>query len=179
MKRKISCLILSAILIIFTINNVAYAQPATIEKVHYGPKIEDLKGKEEIIKNYQEMKRIRANLISISITENSTDEQLQATNKDLSFYLDQFNVLKRKLETHKILYKDSFSDLFLAEQLSLVIDSFILSIRQQQNLIKALQSEKKEDSQKLFYSNYLIPVYYYLTLGDQTIAYIEVYLVIT
>ncbi|NRT69927.1 hypothetical protein [Clostridium beijerinckii] len=41
-------------------------------------------------------------------------------------------------------------------------------------MIRALQGTE-EESKRLFYSSYLIPVYYYLTLGDQMTAYIDNY----
>lgn len=178
MPKKIRRLIILFTVIILTMTNIAYAQPITKENIPYGPKVEDLKGKDEIVKNFEEIKRIRANLTIIDITENSTDEQLKSTNKDLDYYLEQFNLIRKNLETHKLSYKDSFADIFFAEEISFIADSFIISIAQQQNLIRALQANK-EESKRLFYSNYLIPAYYYLTLGDQMIAYIQNYFVVS
>ncbi|WP_415468229.1 hypothetical protein [Clostridium saccharoperbutylacetonicum] len=45
-------------------------------------------------------------------------------------------------------------------------------------MITALENSKAE-SKELFYSNYLIPVYYYLTLGDQMVAYVDTYFVVS
>lgn len=177
MSRKVSRIILSFLILMLTMSNIVYAQPTRQQTIPYGPKVGDLKGREEIIKNLQKLKIVRANLVTINITENTTNEELQSINKDLDYYLEQFNIIRRDLENHKRTYKDSFSDLFFAEQISFVVDSFIISIRQQQILIKSLETDR-ENAKKLFYSNYLIPVYYYLTLGDQTIAYIENYFLI-
>ncbi|WP_326511470.1 hypothetical protein [Clostridium intestinale] len=178
MKRKISCLLLSVIFMILAMNNIVYAKSISVETMPYGPKIEDLKGKDEIIKNLENIKRIRANLIVVAIKENSTNEELQALNKDLESYLNEINKSKRNLEQHKITYKDSFPDVFFAEEVSFIAESYIISIRQQQNLIRQLQLNQ-EEAKKLFYSGYLIPVYYYLTLGDQMVTYIETYFVIS
>lgn len=178
MQRKVRCLILLVILISLTMTNIAYAQPIANQNVPYGPKVEELKGKEDIVKNLQEMKRIRANLTVMNISENSTTEQLKSIDKDLDYYIDQFNTVRKNLENHKLSYKDSFPDIFFSEQILFVADSFIISIRQQQNLVRALETNKAE-AKKLFYSNYLIPVYYYLTLGDQMISYIENYFVLS
>ncbi|WP_315108757.1 hypothetical protein [Clostridium intestinale] len=178
MKRKISCLLLSVIFMILAMNNIVYAKSISVETMPYGPKIEDLKGKDEIIKNLENIKRIRANLIVVAIKENSTNEELQALNKDLESYLNEINKSKRNLEQHKITYKDSFPDVFFAEEVSFIAESYIISIRQQQNLIRQLQLNQ-EEAKKLFYSGYLIPVYYYLTLGDQMVNYIETYFVIS
>ncbi|NMA49745.1 MAG: hypothetical protein GX947_08295 [Tissierellia bacterium] len=178
MKRKINCLLLSVIFMILAMNNIVYAKSISVETMPYGPKIEDLKGKDEIIKNLENIKRIRANLIVVAIKENSTNEELQALNKDLESYLNEINKSKRNLEQHKITYKDSFPDVFFAEEVSFIAESYIISIRQQQNLIRQLQLNQ-EEAKKLFYSGYLIPIYYYLTLGDQMVTYIETYFVIS
>lgn len=178
MKRKISYLLLSMIFMMLAMNNIVYAKSISVETMPYGPKIEDLKGKDEIIKNLENIKRIRANLIVVAIKENSTNEELQALNKDLESYLNEINKSKRNLEQHKITYKYSFPDVFFAEEISFIAESYIISIRQQQNLIRQLQLNQ-EEAKKLFYSGYLIPVYYYLTLGDQMVTYIETYFVIS
>lgn len=159
-------------------NNIVYAKSISVETMPYGPKVQDLKGKDEIIKNLENIKRIRANLIVVDIKESSTNEELQALNKNLESYLNEINKSKRNLEQHKITYKDSFPDLFFAEEVSFIAESYIISIRQQQNLIRQLQLNQ-EEAKKLFYSGYLIPVYYYLTLGDQMVTYIETYFVIS
>lgn len=178
MRRKVRHVLILVILITLNITNIAYAKPATRQNTPYGPKVEDLKGKEDIIKNLQQMKKIRANLLVVDIAESSTDEQLRNTDKTLDNYIEQLNIIRRNLENHRSVYKDSFSDIFFSEQISFVADSFIISIRHQQNLIRALQSDTVEAT-KLFYSNYLIPVYYYLTLGDQIIAYIDTYFIVS
>ncbi|WP_271808768.1 hypothetical protein [Clostridium beijerinckii] len=64
--------------------------------------------------------------------------------------------------------------MFFSEQISFIAQSFIISLRHQQNLIRALQGNE-EEAKRLFYSSYLIPAYYYLTLGDEMTAYIDNY----
>lgn len=174
---KLKAIIISLLLIILTTTNVVQAMPVARQKEYYGPKVGELKGKEDIIKNLEEIKRIRANLVAVDISENVTDQELKEINKNLDYYLIQINAVIKNLEGHKVYYKDSFPDLFLSEQIIFIADSFILSIRQLQILTKQLEGVNKE-ARKLFYSNYLIPVYYYLTLGDQMIAYIDKYFVI-
>ena len=178
MQRKIGRIIILVILIVLTIANIAYAQPQTKQNAPYGPKVEDLKNKEDIIQNLQQIERIRSNLIVIDIAESSTVEQLKNTDKNLENYIEQFNTIRKNLENHKNVYKDSFPDVFFSEQISFVADSYIISIREQQNVIRALENNKDE-AKKLFYSNYLIPVYYYLTLGDQMVSYVETYFVVS
>lgn len=178
MRRKIRRLIMLIIVIAITMTNIAYAQPITNQNTPYGPKVEDLKGKESIIQNLQQIKKIRANLLIVDIAESSTDEQLRSTDKNLDNYIEQLNIIRRNLENHRNVYKDSFPDIFFSEQISFIADSYIISIRQQQNLIRALESNRIE-SNKLFYSNYLIPIYYYLTLGDQMVSYIDSYFIVS
>ncbi|MFW2489797.1 hypothetical protein ACN077_14700 [Clostridium chromiireducens] len=178
MQSKIRRVIMFVILITLTLTNIAYAQPTTRQNAPYGPKVEDLKGKEDIIQNLEQMKKIRSNLIIIDISGNSSEEQLKNTDKDLENFIQQLNIVRRNLENHKNKYKDSFPDIFFSEQISFVADSYIISIRLQQNLIRALENNNAE-AKKLFYSNYLIPIYYYLTLGDQMVAYIDTYFVLS
>lgn len=123
------------------------------------------------------MKLIRVSLININITERTTDEELDDINKQLELYLSQLDVVRNNLVRHKITFKDSFSDVFFAERLSFIANSFSLSIISQQDLIRVLRTDRV-NAVRLFHSQYLIPVYYYLTLGDQIMAYIEAYFVI-
>ena len=178
MSRKVSRLIIFVILITLTMTNIAYAQPTTNRVSPYGPKVEDLKNKEDIIKNLQDIKRIRANLTVMNITESSTPEELKSIDKDLEYYIEQFNTIRKNLDNHKLTYKDSFSDVFFSDQILFIADSFIISLRQQQNLVRGLENNKDE-AKKLFYSSYLIPVYYYFTLGDNMTSYIETYFVLS
>lgn len=185
MGRKTKRLVIFFMLIMMATTNVAYAQTnisceqektSTVQP--YGPKVEDLKSKDIIAKNLQNIKRIRGNLTSVNITENSTPENLKDTYKYLDYYIQEFNEIKKSLETNITTYKDSFSDVFFSEQVLFIAESYIISLRQQQNLINSLQ-EQKIDAKKLFYSSYLIPVYYYLNLGDQMTAYIDTYFVVS
>jgi predicted nucleic acid-binding Zn-ribbon protein len=137
-----------------------------------------LKNKEEIVRNLRDIERIRKNLSAVNISADSTPDDLEAINKDLEYYIQQFEVIEKNLQNYKVSYKDSFSDVFFSEQILFVAESFVISIRQQQNLIREL-GINREEAKKLFYSSYLIPVYYYLTLGDNMIAYIETYFRIT
>lgn len=177
MQKKISRLIISTIIVTLTMSNIVYAQPPE-PIAPYGPKVEDLKNREELVRNLREIERVRKNLSAINISADSTPEELKAIYKDLEYYIQQFETIEKDLENHKITYKDSFSDLFFSEQILFVAGSFVISIRQQQNLIRELETNR-EEAKKLFYSSYLIPVYYYLTLGDNMIAYIETYFRIT
>lgn len=185
MRKRVERVIIFFILIMMTMTNISYAhtnisyeQAKTSTMQPYGPKVEDLKSKDVIVKNLQDIKRIRGNLTSVNITENSTPESLKDTYKFLDYYMQEFNEIKKSLDTNITAHKDSFSDVFFSEQILFIAESYIISLRQQQNLINALQ-EQRVEAKKLFYSSYLIPIYYYLTLGDQMTAYIDTYFVVS
>lgn len=185
MRRKTKRLLVFFMLIMIATSNVAYAKTnishEQLEKEvaePYGPKVEDLKSKDVIIKNLQNIKRIRGNLLSVNITENSKPEDLKDTYKQLDYYIQEFNEIKKNLDNNISSNKDSFSDVFFSEQILFIAESYIISLRQQQNLINALQ-EQRVEAKKLFYSSYLIPTYYYLNLGDQMTSYIDNYFVVS
>ncbi|NRT73276.1 hypothetical protein [Clostridium beijerinckii] len=174
MRKKINRLVILIVIILLAMTNLAYAQPIPKQNIQYGPKISELKNKQDIIKNFQDIKTIRTNIATINIRENSTNEQLIAVNTSIKNYINEYQQVIRNLEEHKRTYSDSISDVFFSDQISFIAQSFVISLRHQQNLIRALQGTE-EESKRLFYSSYLIPVYYYLTLGDQMIAYIDNY----
>lgn len=177
MSRKIRRLLALVIIIMLTSTNISYAQP-TDQSAPYGPKVEELQNKEDLLKNLEDIKRIRGNLTVININENSTTEELKEIDKDIDFYIQQLETIQKNLDNHKLSYKDSFPDLFFSEQIVFIVDSYIISLRQQQNLIRALENNKSE-ARNLFYSSYLIPVYYYINLADQMIAYIDIYFTVS
>lgn len=178
MPRKLSRLISAIIFIMLTITSTVHAEPQRQQKMPYGPRIVNLRGKDEVLKFLQQIKVIRGSLINISITERTTNEELDDMNKQLEIYLEQLDVVISNLERYKLTYKNSFEDVFFAERLNFIAHSFRLSIMGQLNLIIALKTDRA-NALRLFYSHYLIPAYYYLTMGDQIVAYIETYFVIT
>lgn len=154
--------------------HVAYAQQDITGFSIIGPKIKNLQGKDELMKSYNDLKRIRKNLGTISITSNSTGEELLQINKTLDFYIQELDNVNKNLNTHKANYKDSFDDMYTADMIKLIVNSYLLSIRNQQVLMREM-NEDAINSKNIIYSEYAIPVYYYLTLGDQMIAYIDLY----
>ncbi|MDO7205168.1 hypothetical protein Q5M85_14540 [Paraclostridium bifermentans] len=68
------------------------------------------------------------------------------------------------------MYKDSSSDLFVANQIEIV--AFILdsSLQQQALLVDRLVQGEATD---LFFSEYLVSIYYYLNIADEMISYLE------
>lgn len=178
MVKKIRNFIIFFLLIMISLTNISFAMVNTNVEKPYGPIVEELKSKKVITENFQEIKRIRANLVAINITAETSAEELKTIFKDIEFYIQEINTVKRNLDNNRIQFKDSFPDAFFSEQILFIGESYLLCLRQQQNLILALQ-QKKTDAKKLFYSSYLIPVYFYLNLGDQMTAYIDTYFVIS
>ncbi|WP_250455515.1 hypothetical protein [Clostridium tertium] len=111
MQKKIGRFIISVIILTFTMTTIPYAQPIE-PPAPYGPKIEDLKNKEELVRNLRDIERIRKNLSAVNISADSTPDDLEAINKDLEYYIQQFEVIEKNLQNHKVSYKDSFSDIF-------------------------------------------------------------------
>lgn len=174
--RKLNRLLSAIMVLILTMTTNVYAEPQQRqETIPYGPKLVNLKGKEDLLRILKQLKATRASLINININESTTDQELKEINNQLEIYLIQFDIIKNNLERHESAYKESIPDRLMVERLYLVISSFTISILSQQELIKALRDDRV-NAQKLIYSTYLIPVYYFLTLGDQVIAYVETYI---
>lgn len=169
MIKKLLVLVLVSIFIMPFSSELAYAQE------RYYPKVENLQGKEQLMTELDEIKRIRENMSTINITSDLDSEGLKRTNQYISAYLTELNSVRNDLETHRVNYKNSFSDLYFSEQIQFIADSYIISLRQQQNLLAQLD-KNNPDAKKLFESDYLTPTYYYITLGDQMYSYIVDYL---
>ncbi|MCU9812776.1 MULTISPECIES: hypothetical protein [Paraclostridium] len=169
MIKKLLVLVLVSIFIMPFSSELAYAQE------RYYPKVENLQGKEQLMTELDEIKRIRENMSTINITSDLDSEGLKRTNQYISAYLTELNSVRNDLETHRVNYKNSFSDLYFSEQIQFIADSYIISLRQQQNLLVQLD-KNNPDAKKLFESDYLTPTYYYITLGDQMYSYIVDYL---
>ncbi|OSB12347.1 hypothetical protein [Paraclostridium bifermentans] len=165
MIKKLLIIVLVSIFITPFYSKITFAED------RYYPKVENLQGKEQLITELEELKRIRENMSTINIKADLDSEGLKHANKYISAYLTELNSVRNDLETHRVNYKNSFADLYFSEQIQFIADSYIISLRQQQNLLKQLD-ENNPDAKKLFESDYLTPAYYYVTLGDQMYSYI-------
>jgi ribosomal protein L10 len=177
MPKKLIRLIIFVILITVSMSNIAYAQVPS-KPLPYGPKISALQNKEDILNNLEQLKTIRANLIVINVKADTPAEELKAIDTDLQRYIDQLRIIRGNLVNHADKYANSISDVFFAEQIVIIANCYIVSLKHQQLLIRALQNNVTEAS-TLFYSTYMIPIYYYITLGDEQIAYTQTYIVVS
>lgn len=173
MLEKVKRLVLLVVIITITISNIAYAQ-TQLEPVPFGPKVTDLKNKEDILNNLQQIKSIRSSLTTIDIRLSSTPEELKSTGVQIDNYIQQMEDVRANLRNHIITYKGSFPDEFFAEQIIFIADSYTISLRHQQLLANSLQNNI-EEAKTLFYSSYMIPVYFYMTKADEMVAYIDIY----
>lgn len=169
MKRKLIAIIMSVALIIPFAQIGVYAQ-----EVNY-PKIENLKGKSELMKVLDEISRIRNNMSTVNITADASVDKLNSIELYILKNLTELNDVRITLEKYRAEYKDSFGDLYFSEEVQFIANSYIISLRQQQNLIRQLK-KGNVDSKILFESDYLTPAYYYTVLGDQMYSYIKEYI---
>ncbi|MEQ8154384.1 MAG: hypothetical protein ABRQ25_05810 [Clostridiaceae bacterium] len=177
MPKIVIRLIIFVALITIYMGNAAYAQ-TPVKTLPYGPKVSDLQNKKDILDSFEQIKMIRANLTLINIKSSTPVEELKSIDNDLQRYIDQLRVIRKDLANHADKYKNSISDVFFAEQIVIIANCYIVSLKHQQLLIRSLENNVGEAS-TLFYSTYMIPVYYYLTLGDEMIAYTQTYIVVS
>lgn len=168
MIKKLLIIVLVSIFISPFSSNITFAQD------RYYPKVENLQGKEQLITELEELKRIRENMSTINIKSDLDSDGLQRANQYIIAYLTELNSVRNDLENHRVNYKNSFADIYFSEQIQFIADSYIISLRQQQNLLRQL-GKNNSDAKKLFESDYLTPTYYYVT-GDQMYSYIVEYI---
>lgn len=169
MIKKLLIIVLVSIFISPFSSNITFAQD------RYYPKVENLQGKEQLITELEELKRIRENMSTINIKSDLDSDGLQRENQYIIAYLTELNSVRNDLENHRVNYKNSFADIYFSEQIQFIADSYIISLRQQQNLLRQL-GKNNSDAKKLFEFDYLTPTYYYVTLGDQMYSYIVEYI---
>lgn len=130
----------------------------------------ELKGKEELIKYFNEIKRIRNNMNTISINAETAKQKSDTIQKQITSYSSELKTVLNLLARFKVVYKDSPSDLFVANQIEII--AFILdsSLQQQSLLVERLAHGEATD---LFFSEYLVSIYYYLNIADEMISYLE------
>ncbi|EHJ00336.1 hypothetical protein CDLVIII_3783 [Clostridium sp. DL-VIII] len=174
MPQKLKRLILLTIFITLIIPNIAYAE-VPLKTVPFNVKVTDLKNKEDILNNLEQIKTIRKNLTTIDIRASSSQEQLQTADEHLRNYIQQMESIIAKLKNHINTYTGSLSDEFFSEQVILIARGYIISLRYQQLLVGELQRNTPE-AKELSYSSYLITIYFNMTRSDQMIAYIDTYL---
>lgn len=169
-KRRILITTLLLLSIIINVPTVFAEQSELVVP----PMLEDMKGKSELVGYFNNIKEIRPNINTIDINAFTAKDNSKELEKQIKFYIAQLSEIEAQISNFKNRYSNSEPDLLFAQQLNIIIDTYKMSLDRQISLLNALVNNDP-DAATLFYSGYLTPVYYYLTLGDQMIAYITVY----
>ncbi len=177
MSQKVIRIIVFIIFITVSMSDIACAQVPNRSQA-FGPKVTDLQNKEDILNSLSQINAIRANLTIINVKSTTPAEELKNIDTNLEGYINQLRIIRGNLVKHADTYANSISDVFFAEQIVAISDCYIISLKHQQLLVRALEGGVQEAS-TLFYSTYMIPIYYYITQGDQLVAYTQTYLVIS
>ncbi|MGL5754822.1 MAG: hypothetical protein ACRCYC_05810 [Paraclostridium sp.] len=132
----------------------------------------DLKGKEDLIKYFDDIKRIRNNINTISINAQTAKDKYPSIEKQINGYSAELKSILNSISKHKIVYKDSIADIFIANQLEMIAFVLDASLQQQLLFLKTVTAGDS-DSIDLFFSEYLVSIYYYITVADEMIHYME------
>lgn len=171
MKRKFILMTLLLISLFFTNSSLNFAQESTSS---VPAMLQNIKGKEELKKYINEITSVRSNINAININSSTTRKDAVEIKKQITFYLSQFSSIKNSLKNFETRYNNSQPDLLFANQIKILIEVYEMSLNQQLSLLDAV-IENSFESSKLFYSDYLVYIYYYLNLGDQMLSYINTF----
>ncbi len=133
---------------------------------------QELQGKQEVLIIFDQIKDLRSKLNTIDINSINAKENYDELKKQIDSYLAEFRVIEDKLDKFEVEYAISSDDVLFANQLKFIISSYRLSLKEQLNLLDKLKAEHVEGT-KLFFSQYLGNIYYYVGLGDQMLSYID------
>ncbi|MEG2984433.1 MAG: hypothetical protein RR835_07020 [Peptostreptococcaceae bacterium] len=132
----------------------------------------ELKGKEDLVKYFNDIKRIRNNINTISINSETAKDKLSSIQKQINAYSSELKSILNSISKHKIVYKNSLADIFIANQLEIIAFILDTSLQQQLLLLKTVISGDI-GSTDLFFSEYLVSIYYYITVADEMIHHME------
>ena len=134
--------------------------------------VQDLQNKEALANIFKEIKMIRDNMRTIDINTKTIKEKSGILKPQIASYINQLQGVYNNIDRHKRIYKDSYPDVFVADQLQILSSVYQALLRDQLILIDGLLKDDPEAS-KLVYSDYLYTIYYYVLLGDQMLNYIN------
>ena len=171
MKKK--CILVSLLLISFIMTN-SYTSFAEQSELSVPPMYQNLKGKDELLGFLHDIESLRSNIGTINITPTTAKENSSKIKKEITFYLSEISSIANSIKMFEKKYNNSPPDLLFSEQISILLNAYKMSLNQQLSLLEAITNNEFEAS-RLFYSDYLTYIYYYLNLGDQMISYIETF----
>lgn len=171
MKKKYILITVLLFSFIITNSSIACAQQS---KLAVPPMLKDLKGKDELVGYFNEIKRIRSNLNTININTVTAKDKATEIQKQINFYQTEISDLVKSISNFEKKYANSHPDLLFSQQIKLILETYSMSLNQQISLLDALINNDF-DASRLFYSDYLTYIYYYLNLGDQMLSYIDTF----
>ena len=171
MKRKFILITLLLISFIVTNNSISFAQESTSSVPVI---LQNLKGKDELKGYIDRIESVRSNINTININSSTTKEDVPEIKKQINFYLSELSSINNSVKSFETKYSNSKPDLIFANQIKILIEIYQMSLNQQLSLLDAI-TENSSEATKFFYSNYLAYIYYYLSLGDQMIAYVNTF----
>lgn len=171
MKRKFILMTLLLISLFVANSSINFAQESTSS---VPAMLQNIKGKEELKGYINKIESVRSNINTINITSSITKEDAAKTKKQIKYYLSELSSINTSLESFETRYSDSQPDLLFANQIKILTEVYEMSLNQQLSLLDAVL-ENSFESSKLFYSDYLVYIYYYLNLGDQMLTYINTF----
>ncbi|WP_228104430.1 hypothetical protein [Terrisporobacter mayombei] len=163
-----------SLLLISLIMTTNYTSFAEQSELSVPPMYKNLKGKDELLGILNEIKSLRANIGTITITPTTVKENLSKVKREINFYISEISSMENSIKLFEKKYNNSPPDLLFAQQISILLDAYKMSLNQQLVLIDGMLNNEV-GSANLFYSDYLTYIYYYLNVGDQMISYIETF----
>lgn len=172
MRKKLICLLVAIIMLLHNFTPISYS----LSPFYGSSNISDLKGKDNIVKNLIEVQRVRGNISVLNINSNSPDNDLMEASKSINFYTSELSRIRSNFEAHIKTYKDSESDVFIANASIYIIQCYILGLGETKFLIDNLKSGETSDI-NIFYSQQNAIMYYYFMAGDLQLTCFESFLI--
>lgn len=144
-----------------------------LPKETYAPdSLKGIKAFNEYKVMFENLKRIRENMSTINISESTVELKAGELLRQINFYSNELKSIRNRLENNKVQYRLSPADVFLASRIDIVVYSYEITLQQQESLIIAV-GKGDIDIDKVFLSEYISNIYYYLSLGDNMMAYLD------
>lgn len=125
----------------------------------------------ELGKIFLEIVRVRDYLYAIDINPYDIKDDSKELYKQLNFTLSNLNTLRSDLNFQKSTTKKTKNDVLLIARLYAIIDILEISVQEQINLVDQLLIDSNQHS-RMFYSEMMTHIYYYLTSANDMINYV-------
>ncbi|MGL5313915.1 MAG: hypothetical protein ACRC92_11775 [Peptostreptococcaceae bacterium] len=170
-NKKVKILFFMSLMFILTLAHATNINALTKET--YAPdSLKGIKAFNEYKVLFENLKRVRENMNTINISESTVELKAGELLRQINFYSNELSSIRNRLESNKVQYRNSPADVFLASRIDIVVYSYEITLQQQESLIIAV-GKGDIDIDKVFLSEYINNIYYYLSLGDNMIAYLD------